>query len=118
MSVLVGVFVALKAVAYYLDRYGLLFGYGDVSKQPAQQDPAPTDVFHRTCSRPACEQSLPADGRHGHREAPPLLAFAPGSRPETARNSIPRQKAKPEDLTAAFRAAGTTRPALPPCPYR
>jgi uncharacterized membrane protein (UPF0182 family) len=32
LSVLLGLFVALKAVAYYLDRYGLLFGYGDVSK--------------------------------------------------------------------------------------
>jgi len=32
LSVLLGIFIALKAVAYYLDRYGLLFGYGDVSK--------------------------------------------------------------------------------------
>lgn len=32
LSVLLGLFVALKAVAYYLDRYGLLFAYGDVSK--------------------------------------------------------------------------------------
>ncbi len=32
MSVLLGLFVALKAVAYYFDRYGLLFAYGDVSK--------------------------------------------------------------------------------------
>ncbi|HEY3002557.1 MAG TPA: UPF0182 family protein, partial [Kribbellaceae bacterium] len=32
LSVLLGLFVALKAVAYYLDRYGLLLGYSDVSK--------------------------------------------------------------------------------------
>jgi uncharacterized membrane protein (UPF0182 family) len=32
LSVLLGLFVALKSVAYYLDRYGLLFAFGDVSK--------------------------------------------------------------------------------------
>jgi uncharacterized membrane protein (UPF0182 family) len=32
LSVLLGLFVALKAVAYYLDRFGLLLGYSDVSK--------------------------------------------------------------------------------------
>ncbi|HEV2087573.1 MAG TPA: UPF0182 family protein, partial [Cryptosporangiaceae bacterium] len=32
LSVLFGLFVALKAVAYYLDRYGLLFGYSDLTK--------------------------------------------------------------------------------------
>ncbi|MFI5956570.1 UPF0182 family protein [Cryptosporangium sp. NPDC051539] len=32
LSVLLGLFVALKAVAYYFDRFGMLFGYNDATK--------------------------------------------------------------------------------------
>ena len=32
LSVLLGLFVALKAVAYYFDRFGMLFGYNDSTK--------------------------------------------------------------------------------------